>query len=902
MVRSLATRLKVAFVILTAVPFVVAAGGVWFMSHHLLHQSLFSLGNDLQILSREASRLSERLEAMQGGLRALVRESRLETQDAVARSASLQAWLSDPRGSTDVLDVFVVDRAGRSLAGATRGLGGGRLSLETLTRAVNLDRAFSGQPARGEVRTAQFEPPSLVLAEPLGPVGQACREVILVRVSLHSMLAEFREVFRKEEGTAYVLDEQGRVVWVSSVDGDSLVVHPPGGKTRGSLGDTVEILDDHGAEGRMRIRAAVGNTGWQLLWERSLAALGDQKRYILRATVAIFVAALALAVVVGLRFVRKITGPVHRLTQATRNIAEGRYDERIPQDLSARDEIGTLADSFEKMRKHLRRTMQENSRLYQRTRDLLRQRVGELKALHTVSEAFSSVLDLQDLLDTVVSQAYEIFSPRFINLYRVRGSGDLELQASRGLSSEDLKKLFDHPLAVSTPHLHRCVRMLRPDVVQDPASEPFLDERLPLAGVEVYCAVPLVHGSSLLGMLEMGLRDGSAFSEETESLLATLGREAGIAIHNLGLYLEVVDERNRNRVILQSMGDGVFTLDANMNVTSFNEAAQKITGFRTSEVVGRPCWDVFQGRTADGDLLCSVERCPVRRAMEAHEALPQHELTIKARDGSEKDVTFHPAPGRKHSGAGGPEVVALFRDVSKQREMERVRSAFMSTMSHELRTPLTSIKGCASTLLHPRANFDRDALRNFLSIINEEADRLTRLINELLEASRLDTNRLVIQMRTVKLVPLVERVLAPHRKAGIHEVVLEADLALEAWCDAAQMSYVLGQLIGNAAKYSPTGGRIVVSLSDRTPWVHVSVQDQGIGIPFDQQENIFEPFHRVDQTDDRVVYGAGLGLFIVRRVVEAHGGEIHVESALGGGSRFTFTVPAVSPDHVERAG
>ena len=358
-----------------------------------------------------------------------------------------------------------------------------------------------------------------------------------------------------------------------------------------------------------------------------------------------------------------------------------------------------------------------------------------------------------------------------------------------------------------------------------------------------------------LGLVEMGLSDASACSQETESLLATLGREAGLAIHNLGLYLEVIDERNRNRVILQSMGDGVFTLDAQMHVTSFNESAQRITGFKAAEVMGRPCWEVFQGGAGEQGLLCCGERCPVRQAMEEREEPPQHELLIKACDGSRKSVVFYPALGKKYAAGSGPEVVVVFRDVSAQREMEKLRHAFMSTMSHELRTPLTSIKGCASTLLHPRANFDRDAMRNFLSIINEEADRLARLINDLLEASRIDAHRLVIQMRAVKLGPLVERVLAPHRKAGIHEVSLEGDPGLEAWCDPSQMSYVLGQLIGNAAKYSPSGGRIMVSIGERGSWIQVSVQDQGIGIPFDSRSISSSP--SIGWTREMIAWSTG---------------------------------------------
>ena len=336
MVRSLATRLRVAFVVLAVVPFVAAAGGVWLMGDYLLHQSLFSLGNDQQILMREAARLAQRLEAAQARVRGLVQGSGLKDGDVAAAAPLLRGWVTETSGPAEIIDVFLLDRSQHVLASATRTPGGHRLPLEALIRSMDLARVREGHPARGEVCVAPVELPSVVVAEPVGSLGASGDAVVVARVSLGATLAEFREVFRKAEGTAYVLDEQGRVVWVSGVGNVAGVAQAPGGRVRGSMGDSIEIVDDQGGGGRMRAWASVGNTGWQLLWERSLVSLAVQKRHMLRVLLAIFLVSLALAVMAGFRFVRKIMGPVQRLTEASLHIAEGRYDERIPQDLSAR--------------------------------------------------------------------------------------------------------------------------------------------------------------------------------------------------------------------------------------------------------------------------------------------------------------------------------------------------------------------------------------------------------------------------------------------------------------------------------------------------------------------------------------------------------------------------------------
>ncbi len=886
--RSLGTRLKVAFVLVATVPFVISALGIFFLSPLLMHQSIMHVGDELEDLTHVSSRLALQVERLQSDLSERLRLVDFTSVPVDNLKPLMQSSLS-PLTQPGVLEAEIIDSTDGHRLWSTPPLQeAGPKLLDFKPSAAEMAAGREGAMFSGPILLRR-DGPSLVLGS--GQPDEPSSRIYLVRLDLAPLLTEFRHVFQKRDGMVYLLDEHGRVISESSVNEPKLASLTLG-ETYRMTGTGIDFGDENGMH-LMRTEVPVGDTGWQFLWERPVANLYEGAGTVYRTTMAIFIMSLLLALVAGLFFVRRISRPVEQLTNATHLITQGRYDAAIPAELDASttDEIGHLARSFERMRKTLRSTMDENSRLYQTTEEVLQQRLGELKALHSATKAFSEVLSLQELLDTILDKSMHIFEVRFGNVYVVGQDGLLGLHNSRGLSSDNLRQLFSRPLHAEDAELAPCTREGQTLVIEGPQHVAWIAHRLPTDELTTYCAVPLLYGKDMLGLLELGMA-GRAPSGESITLLTTLGREAGIALHNVKLYSEIIDERNRTDAVLRSIGDGVYTMDESMRITSFNEAARHITGRSESEVVGKRCWDVFRGTTKDGELICCEEKCVVLAARRAGEPLPQYELKIRNRDGTQRDVLFHPSLGRKDMLAAGPHVVSVFRDVSRLREMEDLRSQFMSTVSHELRTPLTSIKGCVSTLLHPRARFDNEDTRSMLSIINQEADRLNRLINDLLEASRLESSRLMVQPQKLKLQPLVEKIVDHQRQlTPRHQFVVDGDLSAEAWCDPVQMEYVFTQLLGNAVKYSPQGGTVRVAMQPQEQALEVAVEDQGVGVPADQRESIFQPFHRVDQGDTRVFYGAGLGLFIVRRIVEAHGGKIWVDSQVGGGSRFAFTVP-----------
>jgi signal transduction histidine kinase len=226
-------------------------------------------------------------------------------------------------------------------------------------------------------------------------------------------------------------------------------------------------------------------------------------------------------------------------------------------------------------------------------------------------------------------------------------------------------------------------------------------------------------------------------------------------------------------------------------------------------------------------------------------------------------------------------------------ELNRLKTEFISIASHELRTPMTTILGFSELLQNQMA--EEDPNRLFISYIHEDAQQLSDLVNNLLDISRIESGRLSLEPETIDLVatldPLLQSLGTP---APLHR--LYAEIAPEArwvYADPSKVIQILTNLIGNAIKYSPKGGRVQISSRlDYTPgWVTIEVTDQGIGIPADQLERIFERFQRVQSAETGGIRGTGLGLYIVRQLVEIHGGSIRVESEMGRGSLFACTLP-----------
>jgi two-component system phosphate regulon sensor histidine kinase PhoR len=368
--------------------------------------------------------------------------------------------------------------------------------------------------------------------------------------------------------------------------------------------------------------------------------------------------------------------------------------------------------------------------------------------------------------------------------------------------------------------------------------------------------------------------------DSLDGLARELNKSAARLDASIGM---LTDERNRSAAILGSMIEGVAVIGEDERVIFSNRAFSQILGLAgLGEIEGRPLLEVAR----QSDLLAAI-----KMALSGHEQVTSEIVvgTVRPRSFA---VTAAPVQASSHKGA-----VLVLHEISDLRRLERVRQDFVANVSHEFRTPLTAIQGFAETLLGGALD-DPANRRRFVEIIREHAMRLARLTEDLLKLSRIEAGQLKLEFRPVSVAQLVEScVETAQLKATPRNLALNVQLpdglpAVRG--DANSLQEVLQNLLDNALQYTPGGGRIEVSASCSDGRVIVTVADTGIGIPQAEQERIFERFYRVDAARSREAGGTGLGLSIARHIMEAHGGRLWVESAVGEGSRFHFSIPVAS--------
>jgi hypothetical protein len=361
-------------------------------------------------------------------------------------------------------------------------------------------------------------------------------------------------------------------------------------------------------------------------------------------------------------------------------------------------------------------------------------------------------------------------------------------------------------------------------------------------------------------------------------------------------------------VCADDLPDGLVITDQAGRVTVFNRAATRLTGVTAPAALGADVRRVLPLRDNDGRCWWSA-------------ADPYHGLATRTRhpemslflaDGTELLVTVGyvrgprtvPSQGYNNSGGGGQvqRLVITLRGAQQRARLERSRADLVSTVAHELRSPLTSVKGFTATLLAKWGRFTDDQKRVMLETVNADADRVTRLITELLDVSRIEAGRMEIHRQLVSIPDRVAKIVAGRVAAGDvadrFRVVAAAGVP-ETWLDADKVDQILGNLIENAVRHGAGTVTVVVEpletaearAMSAAEGVAVSVRDEGDGVAPELVPRVFRQFWRAKRRG-----GAGLGLYIVKGLVEAHGGAITVQRAPGGGAEFRFTMPAARPD------
>lgn len=359
----------------------------------------------------------------------------------------------------------------------------------------------------------------------------------------------------------------------------------------------------------------------------------------------------------------------------------------------------------------------------------------------------------------------------------------------------------------------------------------------------------------------------------------TLEREV---LERTAAFAQLAERHTR---ILGTVDDGILGLDDADRISFVNAAAEKLLGLSEVDVLGRPVCEVLCLGEHDG--------CPWRTDGVAGSS--RIETRFRTADGGH--VPVETTIARRRSSEDGPAAAVIaFRDVSDQQKVEQLKRQFVSSVSHELRTPLTSIRGVLELLADGDAGEQSPEAQQLLETAQRGGERLSRLVDDIIDMERLATGDFGVVPEPTRIDRLVVHAIASlERLAATHGVQVQVGaLATLAHCDPDRVEQALVNLIGNAVKFSPRGGVVLVVAEQHEREVLVSVRDQGRGIPAGDLPHVFERFHQVSVTDASDKGGSGLGLTITRSIVERHGGQIWVDSQEGVGSTFFFTLPAAA--------
>ena len=359
----------------------------------------------------------------------------------------------------------------------------------------------------------------------------------------------------------------------------------------------------------------------------------------------------------------------------------------------------------------------------------------------------------------------------------------------------------------------------------------------------------------------------------------------------------LLKEQGRLSAIFQFSMEGILTVDYAFRIIDFNPAMERLTGWRESEVLGRFYFEVLRPKDRFGNEL-GLEDSPIMQAF-AGQLVVNREMMLTTRDGQQVDVSVTASCVRSSRGEPMNGILNV-RDITLERQQEEQRSTFISVISHELQTPIAIIKGYASTLARTDALLEQKALQTRLTAIEEEADRLNKLVANLLYASRIQAGGILMEMGPLDLRPLIESVVR-RLFARVKDIEVTLDIPEQlpmVMADRDRIEEVLQNLLDNAIKYSPHRRRLHIACHVTGEEVITSVSDVGMGISLRDQEHIFDRFERVGDPLAQATPGAGLGLYICRAIIEAHGGRIWVESTLRQGSTFSFSLPREEKAHL----
>jgi PAS domain S-box-containing protein len=743
-------------------------------------------------------------------------------------------------------------------------------------------------PTTGQAVTTAVMPIYAESGEFLGLVATNIRLESLSQ-TLRSIVAEYHP----NEGIQIIIvDSAGRII--AHPDSSQLLQESASDLPQavqsvldGAFGDTL-AANAQGVE-TLYSYVPIPSAGWGVIVSRSADAAFATQRAIHRLVLIAVATFLFFGFFFWLALSRQVIRPLERLAVISQNIGlETKTPRTSQQALNALSERGDQIG-------HLIRSLQ-------RMEESIEARLTELSTLLQTSAAVVSSLDSRTVLDNILEQLEKLMDIHMCAIVaQDKQRGEFRARASRGLS----KRYVEHIVISPTEPLSTTMRAIRsgePIQVSDTETDPSFAPMRPRARSEGYrsiLALPLNTKHAPPSVLLVYRPDPHVFTSREISLMENFANHAAMAIENAELFarsdMRLREQTRRLEALVQSLQDGLILEDLNGRVLYANRRISELLDLPILDITDAPVERLIERLLSNcvDDTMENLQRSrqqlqaalegrgPREVELEVMFTHQVHYLRLLAFDVT--DAEGSPL-GRGQ----------ILRDITQNKEVDRMKTSLISTVSHELRTPLAAIKGYASTLLADDVQWDVVTQREFLEIISNETDRLTRLVNDLLDMSRIEAGNLTVSRTECRLEDLVERaVKRTHPSPGINlRLELPSDLPT-IYVDPERIEAVLRNLLENSMKYAGEASPIILSAVVQANDLVVRVKDQGPGIPIEHSTKIFESFYRVGDDLTRPVPGAGLGLAICQGFISAHGGSIWLEPQAQGAC-FAFSLPLAS--------
>ncbi|MGE7608190.1 ATP-binding protein [Peribacillus frigoritolerans] len=599
--------------------------------------------------------------------------------------------------------------------------------------------------------------------------------------------------------------------------------------------------------------------------------------------------------------IRNIGKPLSDFSIAANEIAAGR-EAVISVKENRNDELGVLSIAFKKMFTSVQEKEQElmahNEELLAQ-QDELQAQQNELQAtLGIITDNEQKLTRRNELINGISStlDKKEVLKSIVLNMSRLvsadRGMIALvheDAFSSFGISENGVRQFRNN---IYSGLNHRLLEEKKPFTIkreQDVAEKGYHENEN--YSYDLY--LPVLSTFKEVDAIMVFSRYGTPFTNQEVEECETLAKQISTSLDKIKLYEQTEENRRLNQDILNTIQEGIQLIDQQRKVIQVNQPFCDIfkTGSFPDQIIDLP-WETWSAEMAtqmEGERFLHA----LDQAIDNLEGVNYEDrsFTFKKEETNQVIKVYFETLQYREEGYG---TILVYRDITKEYEVDQMKSEFVSTVSHELRTPLASVLGFTELMLNKPLKPERQT--KYLQTIYNEAKRLTALINDFLDVQKMESGKQVYEKKYVEIIPLIQKVIE-HLEINTaqHDIRFNIETKdIMILGDRLKIEQAFSNLLSNAIKYSPDGGRITVRLYSRNDMLSIDIQDEGLGIPKEALPHLFQKFYRVDNSDRRRIGGTGLGLAIVDEIIKSHGGDVTVVSNYGHGSTFTISLPRVT--------